>query len=115
MKWSEEQVNKLKELCYVGVSNKEIAVQLNCNVTDVYNKRSQLIDKCKAAAADQQQVERPGLSTPIIDKFVDLQTLALAEATKKATSFERSIIYNQMADELLKLSTKYNKCLKRVL
>ena len=52
MEWSEQQVERLKEMCFQGISNKEIAQNLICNVTDVYNKRSQLditIDKVRAA------------------------------------------------------------------
>ena len=52
MKWSEAKVTELKELCFQGVSNKDIAAYLGCNVVDVYNKRSQLgitIDKVRAA------------------------------------------------------------------
>ena len=52
MNWSETQVAKLEEMCFAGVSNSDIAAELNCKVTDVYSKRSQLgitIDKVRAA------------------------------------------------------------------
>ena len=50
MKWTDQQIIKLKELCYAGVSNAKMAVALKCEVTDIYAKRSQLgitIAKCK--------------------------------------------------------------------
>lgn len=52
MRWSETQVARLKKLCFSGVSNMDIAAELNCKVTDVYAKRSQLgitIDKVQNA------------------------------------------------------------------
>lgn len=50
MKWEKEEVEKLKELCYAGKSNKEIAETIGRDIKDVYAKRSQMgitIDKCK--------------------------------------------------------------------
>ena len=50
MIWTEEQKLKLRELCHQGYGIKAIAVRLNCTLTEVYAKRSQLgitIAKCK--------------------------------------------------------------------
>jgi hypothetical protein len=54
MKWSEEKVELLKSLAFAGITNSEIARQLNAGISDVYAKRSQLgitIDKVKAVRA----------------------------------------------------------------
>jgi hypothetical protein len=65
MKWSESQVKRLKELCYQGVSNKEIAADIGCALEDVYSKRSQLgitIAKCaalKASATEKRPKSKP--------------------------------------------------------
>lgn len=48
MSWTSQEVNKLVELCEVGISNKAIAVELDKPVNDIYAKRSQMcitIDK----------------------------------------------------------------------
>ena len=42
MKWSVESIEKLKNLCLEEKSNKEIASILECSLTDIYAKRSQL-------------------------------------------------------------------------
>ena len=58
MKWTDEQVANLKELCREGKSNKEIATALGCRVEDVYGKRSQLgITKAKIAGELKKDLE----------------------------------------------------------
>lgn len=47
---------KLKVLCMNGYSNKDIAKELDCSLSDVYARRSALgitIEKCKAGALNQ--------------------------------------------------------------
>ena len=54
MKWNDEKIAKLKELVFAGKSNKEIALSLEMDINDIYNKRSQLgitINKVKSAVA----------------------------------------------------------------
>jgi hypothetical protein len=52
MKWSGSQVKRLRELCYLGASNKEIAADIGCSLRGcLFAKRSQLgitIAKCAA-------------------------------------------------------------------
>jgi hypothetical protein len=60
MKWSDNQTSQLKKLCYEGKSNKEIAQALNCNISDVYNKRSQMgITINKVAKIDEPKHAEP--------------------------------------------------------
>jgi hypothetical protein len=42
MKWSDEQVSMLRELCLAEKSNAEIAKTLNVDIGEIYAKRSQL-------------------------------------------------------------------------
>ncbi len=50
MKWTNEQVDHLKELCYEGVSNADLAKEFGVAVTDIYAKRSALgITRAKCA------------------------------------------------------------------
>lgn len=63
MKWNDEKIAKLKELVFAGKSNKEIALALEMDINDIYNKRSQLgitIDKVKnvVAAPDEEAAIR---------------------------------------------------------
>lgn len=54
MKWNDEKIAKLKELAFAGKSNKEIALALEMNINDIYNKRSQLgitINKVRSSVA----------------------------------------------------------------
>lgn len=71
MKWSESQVVKLRELCYQGKSNREIATSLGCDVKDVYAKRSQLgltIDKCKGALSNTEISSMPSSRSHMVEK-----------------------------------------------
>ena len=52
MKWSNEQVVKLKELCEKEMPNAEIAKEMELPVMEIYAKRSQLgITRAKVKAA----------------------------------------------------------------
>lgn len=49
--WTAEKVKELTEMCYREVPNKKLAEHFNCDINQIYAKRSQLgitIDKCKA-------------------------------------------------------------------
>lgn len=61
MKLPDEKIAQLKELCFEGKSNKDIAEIMGISISDVYAKRSQLgitIDKVKAAKG-KGLVEKP--------------------------------------------------------
>jgi hypothetical protein len=56
MKWTNEQITKLKALANAGTPNKVITAELGVPVTDVYAKRSQLgitIDKIQASKQEE--------------------------------------------------------------
>ena len=42
MKWAEEQIAELKDLCFAEKPNSEIAERLGVSVSEIYAKRSQL-------------------------------------------------------------------------
>jgi len=51
MKWTEDQIKGLKQLCMKGVSNKELAAHFQVPITEIHAKRSALgitIPKVKA-------------------------------------------------------------------
>jgi len=58
MKWTDEQVETLRKLCFEEKSNAEIAETLGCETKDIHSKRSQLgitREKVKAAKAQDTQ------------------------------------------------------------
>lgn len=60
MKWTNEQVERLKEMCYAGTGNTELAKHFAVPATEIHAKRSALgitIDKCKAGRPSKQQTE----------------------------------------------------------
>ena len=42
MKWTDHEIETLKQLCFDGLDNRAIAGRLNRKLTEVYGKRSQL-------------------------------------------------------------------------
>lgn len=83
MKWTDKQIQALRELCEKGTPNKDIATILQCNVSDVYAKRSQLgitIPKVKAAKEADKQPTDPWV--PIKAAF-DRLDMALLEAASE--------------------------------
>lgn len=108
MKWTEEQATRLKELCLEGKSNSEIAIRLDCKVTDVYAKRSQLgitIDKCKGIEPNPEfeaAVSKPkrGIRKDVRQAFKNLDDAFLMAMAGNETSVEDAHIYavfSQMA------------------
>ena len=114
MKWSDQQVQKLKEMCYIGVSNQEMAVALKCKLTDVYAKRSQLgitIDKCKDAPVKPKNV---GLNKQVRLAFGRLYNDLLITVAKDGIPEKRANLYSAMYDDLLALESKYEVALKKL-
>ena len=113
MKWNENQIVKLKEMCQAGISNQEMAVALKCEVTDIYAKRSQLgitIDKCKEQPITPKNA---GLNTAIRAAFGRLYNYLLITVARDGISEKRANAYSALYDELLELESKYEKLLRR--
>jgi hypothetical protein len=58
MKWTDEQIETLRKLCFEDKSNAEIAITLQRTKSEIYAKRSQLgitRDKVKAAKSQDTQ------------------------------------------------------------
>lgn len=120
MKWTDEQISQLKELCYEGVVNREIAEVIGCDVADVYNKRSQLritIAKCKGIEIRQdfedlfQQVER-GLHKDIRNDFATLNNTILVTIAQNRTSLREANIYSALSQILIGLEIAFDGMLK---
>lgn len=80
MKWTTEQIDRLKELCMAGMSNKDIAAELGIEIKYVYAKRSQLgitIDKCK-----REQVPIPQKKSSLTKAFNKLEDELLCELAR---------------------------------
>ena len=84
MKWTDKQIEALKELCKKGTPNKDIATILQCNVSDIHAKRSQLgitIPKVKATKADNKNPDQPSPLIAVKEAFDNLH-IALVGAAK---------------------------------
>ena len=130
MIWTDFKVDKLKQLCYSGKGNREIAMLLECNLTEVYAKRSQLgitIAKCKGVAPNPKFDECKGMApnaefekamAPIAPKgltrnvrsaFRDLGTEVLLAMARDWTSVEDARVYEALGNALCDLEASYNK------
>ncbi len=114
MKWNENQIKKLKEMCQEGISNQEMAVALKCKLTDIYAKRSQLgitIDKCKT----ETQPAKPlvGINGIIKEALQEIYKELLLVIASDWTRDDRGDKYTEFYSELLDLETKYEKLLRR--
>lgn len=112
MKWNEQQIIKLREMCQSGISNQEMAVALKCKLTDVYNKRSQLgitIDKCKTQPITPKNA---GLNKAVKDALQKVYKELLLVIASDWTSDDRGNKYAEFYYELLELESKYEKLLK---
>ena len=115
MKWTDKQVEKLKEMCYAGRSNEIIAQQIGCKLTDVYAKRSQLgitIDKCKAPVPKTVETKSPGLTREVKTFFNKLYDVLLLLIASDYIKEERAKKYSELYGDLLALESKYEKLLK---
>lgn len=105
MKWTPEQVDKLRELCEKGVPNADIAAAIGCKVTDVHAKRSQMgitRDKIKASQQATPVTASPGENPHMKVKvaFKALHT-ALSNAVKSSATTEGQASLYSSADDLI--------------
>lgn len=120
MKWNDEQVAQLKELCYAGVVNRDIAEVIGCHVNDVYNKRSQLgitIAKCKEMEVKPEfdkifEPVKKGLPQNIKDDFNTLNNSILLAMAGNNTSLKDVYVYAAMSNVLISLETTMDGMLK---
>ena len=117
MLWTDFKVDKLKQLCHQGYDNKDIATRLDCSLTDVYAKRSQLgitIAKCKGIEANPkfeeafETVKPRGMTKDVKKAFKALNDVILWAMARDWTSVEDARVYHQLANELITLKAKYN-------
>lgn len=102
MKWSESQVARLKELCYQGISNKEIAADIGCTPSDVYAKRSQMgITIAKCAAMNCNKKKKP------VKKNVKQAHLAELRAAINNVLDEWAIKYGYASDSKAVADVEY--------
>ena len=109
MKWSLQNVEKLKELCCQEKGNKEIAEILRCDVKEVYAKRSQLgitIDKCKCMKPNPKftealpQVNKKKMHKSVDSAFTALQNELLLAMASDWTSEGHTKLYARISDVL---------------
>lgn len=90
MKWTDKQIEALKELCEKGTPNKDIATILQCNVSDIHAKRSQLgITIPKVKTAKETDTKTPSQPSPLIavkEAFDNLHIALVAAAKADFTS-----------------------------
>jgi hypothetical protein len=93
MKWSGSQVARLRELCYLGASNKEIAADIGCSLKDVYAKRSQLgITIAKCAPVKDCNKKKP------VEKNAEQEHLAELKTALNRVLDEWAIRYGYASD-----------------
>ena len=121
MLWTAFKIDKLKQLCRVGKGNREIARLLECNLTEVYAKRSQLgitIAKCKGMAPNPEfekalapitPKHKRGLTRDVRKAFKDLGTEVLLAMASNWTSIEDARVYEALGNALDDLEASYNK------
>lgn len=84
MKWSDEEVSKLREFCLAEILNAEIAKTLNVDISDVYAKRSQLgitIPKIKAMKGKPAMTVNPEFEKAAQE--MDIEAAAVREFAEK--------------------------------
>ena len=123
MEWSEAKVTELKELCFQGVSNKDIAVSLGCKVTDVYNKRSQMgitIDKVRAAKpikgikpntefeSSLPKKQPQGLCPDVKRAFDSLHSALLIAMASDYTGMAEAKVYAELSTLIVSLESSFD-------
>lgn len=117
MKWTDSKIAKLKQLCFQGKNNKDIAAYLDCKVSDVYNKRSALgitIDKCKGIEPNPEfekalePIKPKGMTKCVRDAFGELGNALLVAIGSDWTSLEDANQYYALASALDELKDEYN-------
>lgn len=117
MKWTDVQIDELKQLCHQGLGNRAIAAQLGCNLTDVYAKRSQLgitIAKCKGIEANLgfkkalAPTDPEGMCKSVRTAFKSLFDAMLLAMASDWTSEKDAKQYAALANTLAALEDSYN-------
>ena len=117
MLWTAFKIDKLKQLCRVGKGNREIAALLDCNLTDVYAKRSQLgitIAKCKGIEVNPkfeeafETVKPRGMTKDVKKTFKALFDAMLLAMASDRTSEKDARQYAALANTLAALEDSYN-------
>jgi hypothetical protein len=122
VKWTEDQISRLKELCYQGISNKEIAAKLGCRPEDVYSKRSQLgitIDKCKGKGMTvnpefEKDFEKTpgGLCKDVKDAFKKLHSEVLVAMARDWRTEKEVMVYAALAGMVVSMEEAFDTTLK---
>ena len=117
MKWSDSKSEMLRHLCRQGLGNKAIAAHLECNLTDVYAKRSQLgitIDKCKGIEPNPEfekaldPIKPRGMTAKVRNEFSVLENEVLLAMASDWTGIEDSREYAKLHEALMVLEEKFN-------
>ena len=117
MNWNAFKIDKLKQLCRAGKGNREIAALLDCNLTEVYAKRSQLgitIAKCKGIDVNPKFEEAlapiapKGMRKDVRNGFAALEDIVLLAMASDWTSTEDVGRYAMLHEALMTLEEKYN-------
>lgn len=122
MKWSEEQIAQLKEMCYQGYGNRYIAETLHVELTAVYAKRSQLgitIDKVKGVAPKIEleaalPKPKPGMHKDVKKAFDALQDAILFTMARDETSVQATGIYGALGDKIMDMEKKFERLISGV-
>ena len=105
MKWSNEQVNKLKEMCYKGnlaiktCSSFWLGIVTGC-LRKKFRQLGITIDKCKP---------RTKVNIEIDAAFRTLLNALLLEVAQDSTSLDRAEKLNKISDALIDLNSDYKK------
>lgn len=99
MKLTKDQENKLTELCFAGVSNKEIAEELKIELKNVHAARSRLgITIPKIKEMKSRGAQPSGRTKEEIQQEIDKVRKAMSEALKKMKRCDERI--DQLTKEL---------------
>lgn len=105
MKWTNEQVEKLKQMCYAGTSNAELAKEFGVPLTEVHAKRSALgITRAKCAAG---QPTEQRAAEAIEAEILKVRKLRKDAEHKIRRADDRlSELYNELYDALYAAAVK---------
>jgi hypothetical protein len=118
VKWTEDQVVRLNELCFQGVSNKEIAASLGCRPEDIYHKRSQLgitIDKCKGVQPEPEKAVKKtpgGLCKDVKEAFKKLRNEVLVAMVRDWRPEKETQVYYVLANMVYSMESSFDELLK---
>ncbi|MEG2638262.1 MAG: hypothetical protein RR992_02015 [Clostridiales bacterium] len=112
MKWTEEAISDLKDMCRKGVPNMLMAEYFKCPITEIYAKRSSLgitIDKCKGYKPTNL---KRGLHPDVKTAFDKLQQELLVRMASDFTDEKETEIYGMCGDIIANVEDLINKALK---